>query len=245
MRKKPKSGGSKPHPNPYKNEGYEQKRDVSGDIPVRGEVEAKIPVEVTQEQNAFEEAKNSRDKIRLAVEIAGLAIVAIYAGLTYWQAQSAATQATIARRNQAVLEAQLAPFIVMTHMDLAEPLVPGKPIRILNDFINTGGSPAFDVQNLQHFQIVPPGQPPAFDVHEVSGSRATIGSKETFDSPLFLPARTQEQVDWIRRGLAKVYVVGKVLYTDTSGKVHHLQYCRLLDPTTGGFNGCKIPEQND
>jgi hypothetical protein len=59
---------------------------VSGDIHVRGEVEVKVPIEVSKKKDAADKKKESRDNLRLVVEICGLAVVIIYAGLTGYQA---------------------------------------------------------------------------------------------------------------------------------------------------------------
>jgi len=61
---------------------------VSGDIHVRGEVVVKSPIEISQKNNPDDESQNTRDKIRLVIEIVGLVLVAIYAYLTYWQAST-------------------------------------------------------------------------------------------------------------------------------------------------------------
>lgn len=160
-------------------------------------------------------------------------------------AASTLKQVGIAERSERILEAELMPYVLPVNMDLAEPLVTGKPIRIANNFINEGGTVAFDVQSLTTTEIRPPGQDPVFEFKSTTGSRASIGAKNTFDSMIFIPPRTQMQLDWIFRGLAVVYVVGEIQYSDIFHRLHHTQYCMVLDPRSGRFNGCKYQGKSD
>src|SRR6185437_3192677 len=68
--------------NPQSSGGSEHRRDVSGSIHVRGEIETHIPADVIKKHDAEEKKKEARDKFRLSVEIAGLISVIVYAVLT-------------------------------------------------------------------------------------------------------------------------------------------------------------------
>jgi hypothetical protein len=85
------------HADPKDTSRREQKRDVSGDIHVRGEIEVKVPIEVEQKEDAREKQRDARDGKRFAVEIATLIIVIIYAGLTAVQSCQAVRSADATR----------------------------------------------------------------------------------------------------------------------------------------------------
>jgi hypothetical protein len=82
MNKHPKPGSDKPHPHPNQNSGQEQQRKISGDIHVRGEIEANVPESFIEKYKAVRNEQTPRDNARFVVECATLGLVFIYAGLT-------------------------------------------------------------------------------------------------------------------------------------------------------------------
>jgi hypothetical protein len=61
-----KGGGGKPHPNPENNKA--ENRKISGDVHVRGEVEAKLPPEMVKEYVSSNQKWDRRDDRRFLVE---------------------------------------------------------------------------------------------------------------------------------------------------------------------------------
>ncbi|MCU1222888.1 MAG: hypothetical protein JWQ42_981 [Edaphobacter sp.] len=160
-------------------------------------------------------------------------------------AENAAKQAVIARNSERLMEAELLPFISLQLMDLAEPIVPGKKTKVANNFINEGGTIAFEVQNLSTSSSIVDGSDPPFVFEAPTGSRANISAKGTFDGDIYIGPQTPEQIAQIKLGIRKVYVVGKIIYTDFLHTEHHTFYCMVLDPHTGKMNGCKNQGKSD
>jgi hypothetical protein len=83
---KPNPMPDQPHARPNNTGREQQKRDASGDIHIRGEVQVKGPIEITQKTRTENSKHETREKVRLVVEILGLIAVIVYAYFAYWQA---------------------------------------------------------------------------------------------------------------------------------------------------------------
>jgi hypothetical protein len=84
--KHPKTGGGNPHLDPNQGGGQAQQRQIRGEIHVRGEIEANVPTSFIEQYKVARRENTSRDNWRFCIEMATLAAVLIYAGLTAWQA---------------------------------------------------------------------------------------------------------------------------------------------------------------
>lgn len=96
-----KPGTNKPHPQPDNTGAQHNKRDVTGSIQVRGEIETHIPADLVEKRAAAEEKNDARDKFRLRIEVTGLIFVIIYAGLTAliaFESYKAATSSELAAK---------------------------------------------------------------------------------------------------------------------------------------------------
>jgi hypothetical protein len=104
MTKTPKRRGGKEQPTPDQNRTHHRKTDITGSVNIRGEIEAKVPADLEKKHDAAETEKNSRDKIRLVVEVLTLVGVIIYAFIAFlqWSATSDAVDA--ARKANKLLE---------------------------------------------------------------------------------------------------------------------------------------------
>jgi hypothetical protein len=118
---------------------------VSGDGYVRGEIETKISPEVAKKRDATEKESRTKDSIRLVLEILGVALVAIYAGLTLWLARSSQKSADAATTasNSAVAsyETTVRPYLSMAGITAK---VDPKPVNLTFNAIlkNYGTIPA-------------------------------------------------------------------------------------------------------
>ncbi len=84
------------HSGPNQNGGEEQKRKVSGDIHVRGEILVNAPPEEKLAAQTAQNNKESRENTRLLLEKITLAVLTVYAGLTLWLAISSQSQSSAA-----------------------------------------------------------------------------------------------------------------------------------------------------
>jgi hypothetical protein len=77
-----KSGSNQGHPKPDDAGAGEQKRKVSGDVRVRGEILVDLHPNIVRKQGSDDENKNSREEKKLRLEWATFWAAVIYAGLT-------------------------------------------------------------------------------------------------------------------------------------------------------------------
>ena len=70
------------HPDPNQDSGKEQKRKISGELHVRGEVIVDSPPEEKKADAAEKKKKHARENLKIGIEGATLFFVLIYAGLT-------------------------------------------------------------------------------------------------------------------------------------------------------------------
>jgi hypothetical protein len=120
-RKQVKADPEQRHPGPHDNPAADNERHISGSINVRGEIEAKRPPDLTKEHNTEREQDKTSERKRFVVEIATLVLVAIYAGLTLWQACSANTSSKEAVKSNGISRDALVTvqraFIVFKHFE--------------------------------------------------------------------------------------------------------------------------------
>lgn len=161
------------------------------------------------------------------------------------QANAAITTAKTAERSEALSEAEILPHITLQHMELAEPIIAGKPTRVANGFVNAGGSTAYDIHSVSSCGTILGGSLPSYDLTPPTGSQATIGAKGTYDTPMWIDPQTPLQVQQISDGTRKVYVEGQITYGDFRHELHHTNYCAVLDTKTGEFIGCREQKPSD
>lgn len=207
-----------------------------------GAREVTVPPQVVRKQDAAEEKKETRDRKRYRLEVAGLIAVIIYAGLTWW----------LALTSQRAVDQSASFFIQQTRpwVGLSTPIVITKI---------SGGSTSQQMEfstTIKNF-----GQFPAFyvipDVELVVASRATnitpeinricdhiehdllpipigvgeiVFPSQTYTFPTEVQPSRARRVDSDRIGSDPVYFFpGCILYKDTSGKVHHTGICQWTD----------------
>ena len=70
------------HSDPDQDGGKEQKRKVSGELHVRGEVVVDSPPEVRKADAAQKKNANAREDLKIGIEFLSLLFIIMYAGLT-------------------------------------------------------------------------------------------------------------------------------------------------------------------
>jgi hypothetical protein len=83
---------------PNQDGGKDQKRKVSGDLHVRGEIVVDSPPEVKDAAATEKKESSTRENLKVRIEVFTLFFVIIYAGLTFWQACSNQTIAKLTRK---------------------------------------------------------------------------------------------------------------------------------------------------
>jgi hypothetical protein len=131
--------------------------------------------------------------------------------------------------------------IDVKQIDFTEPIIAGKPTLLRADFVNSGGSPAFDIRPKLKISRLPIAENPDYDLPDITGSTGTIGPKLPFDVPGAMRAIPQDQIDAINSGKLIVYVTADIAYSDTSGseKRHHKYFCVQYQPSSEKMVGCK------
>src|SRR5271168_2969183 len=97
MSKHPKPGSDKPHSQPNDSSAQNQKRTITGDVHVRGEVFFEAGPEEKLSRQAADRKQDSKDWEKKWLERGTLAIVTLYAGLTAIQSCQSINSVRIAK----------------------------------------------------------------------------------------------------------------------------------------------------
>jgi hypothetical protein len=92
------------HPDPNQDSGKEQKRKVSGELHVRGEIVMDTPPEIKNADAADKKQTASRESLKVWIEGLTLLILLIYAGLTGIQSCQAIKSTNAAKKAADVAE---------------------------------------------------------------------------------------------------------------------------------------------
>jgi hypothetical protein len=84
--RKAQAAKEKPLTNPDQNTGDQHKREITGDVHVRGEVETKFPPNFVKDYETAQQKETAHKRKTFAVEVITMVAVIIYAGLASWQA---------------------------------------------------------------------------------------------------------------------------------------------------------------
>ena len=104
MSKHPKPGGDKQHPGPHQQNAKDEKRSVSGNVHVRGEIVVEPSPSEAKARNTRDEKEETRKRKVWWLEIATFVVLSIYAGLTFWLAFS--SQQSVDTENRAIEQAK-------------------------------------------------------------------------------------------------------------------------------------------
>jgi hypothetical protein len=163
-------------------------------------------------------------------------------------AKSSLIQAITAQKSEALLAAQIMPNVILQKLELTEPLSSDHPVQVMNTYINEGGSVAYDVQARSTQQSIIDGSAPVWEFKEISGSTVSVPAQNTFNNPdMFVPPIPPIQLAQIHDGSRKFYILGEVIYSDFTHKIHHNFYCGelVLNSPIGYFRGCKYTKPSD
>jgi hypothetical protein len=154
-----KGGGGKPHPNPENNKA--ENRKISGDVHVRGEVEAKLPPEMVKEYVSSNQKWDRRDDRRFLVEKLTLlsAVLVVVSGVV----QSFQSVRAVRLTKESLVSVQRA-FVFSTPQAIAQFGKDGQEIgkTIFIQWENSGSTPTRNMK--VHFsQQRMVGIPPGFD----------------------------------------------------------------------------------
>jgi hypothetical protein len=191
-----KSQGHNPHSQPNQTSTAEQKRTITGDVHVRGDVTVETGPGEALARKAQTDKQDSRDRKRLTLEVVSLFVLALYAGLTLCQARSSQKSADAAESaaltatraldssNRSWIEARLSsPWEEeSTTNAAAQELLRGlNQVIVPFELTNIGHVPVTDVQVESKVELLDRNEMPHLDY---SGRRATL-----FNSILY-PTRT-------------------------------------------------------
>jgi hypothetical protein len=124
---------------PNQDGGKDQKRKVSGDLHVRGEIVVDSPPEVKDAAATEKKESSTRENLKVRIEVFTLFFVIIYAGLTFWQACSNQTIAKLTRKQ---FLADERPYVATTPTKINSVSVVGGRLATAVSFWNYGKSPA-------------------------------------------------------------------------------------------------------
>lgn len=254
MSKYPKFSGNKPHSNPDNNGAGEQKRSISGNVHVSGEVlfEPGPKEELSRKAAADEEKTKYREK--KWIERTTLLAVIVYATLTAWQAF---TTQQIANLTRDQFTKDRRPYVWIYNVGV-DPIEVGKPVVASVVFENVGKSPALHVWDVSFITVGPKAEShmdASFKLFEMGAKLVPIGTASIllpendpntrfFSRPSSLETVTPELNDWLTQH-DTIMTGGRIFYQDMAGNTYQSDYC-IYQTRLNGFKGaayCK--EHND
>jgi hypothetical protein len=241
-----------PNGNPH---GEEQKRKITGEIHVRGEVEANIHTNLIEQYKVIRNEKSWRDHVQFTLELLTFAVVSVYAALTYWMAKSTEAQVRLTR-DQFIKDQR--PYVWITRPQF-EPLEDGRYAAGRITFKNLGKSPALHIRNDLSGILIGPNALKEADAFFAGPER----SQFIFTGPLappLLPENPQDpdsyvsvspqqlhevsksDIEWAKRNDRGEVIVGIVGYRDMAGNSYESEYC-IVNYLDGRTSYC--PTHND
>jgi hypothetical protein len=198
---------------------------VAGSIQIRGGVETTIPANLVKKRDAAEEYKEARDKFRLRVEVAGLVVVLIYAGLTAWQACSTQRIATLTHDQYQVDQR---PWLGVTEIATPPELHEGVDLNSTAYLANTGKTPAFHVVQRAGFRILKADATfdPANEIRLCTPKNEGVifpNSKRLLGI-ISLGKITSQRADELNSGAYRLYMFGEITYDDAFNFHHFTRF---------------------
>lgn len=248
MSKHPKVSGNRSHPNPNNNGAGEQRRSISGDVHVRGEVFFEPgPNEVLARKSA-EQEERAKYREKKWIERATLFVVTIYAGLTAWQGFTTQRIASLTR-DQFTKDQR--PYVWIFNIGI-DPIEIGKPITASVVFRNVGKSPVLRVWDVSFVTSGPSAEQQMDYLFEVfQRGQIQLDKKSTafvllpeiqndpathfFSRPASGYNVNGELNDWLTQH-DTIMVAGRIFYQDIAGNTYHSDYC-VIEGRLSGFKG--------
>ena len=150
--RKAKPAKEQPLADPNQNTRDQNKREISGDIHVRGEVETKFPPDIAEQHKTDRKEDKADAKKRYVVELLTLAAVVIYAGIAGWQGCETKTIIALTQKH---FQIDQRPYVKISDIEFIEPPMVGKPVRINVVLKNVGKGQAQNVFILRHLLFRP------------------------------------------------------------------------------------------
>ena len=183
------------------------------------------PPDLAKKNDAADKKKEARDKLRLRVEVSGLIIVIIYAGLTAWQACST-QRIVILTRDQYHVDQRA--WVGVTEIATPPELHEGTDLNSTAYLANTGKTPAFHVVQRAGFRILKADTP--FDpVNEI---RLCLPKNEGVIFPnskrllgiVSLGKITSQRAEELNSGAYRLYLFGEITYEDAFSVPHFTRF---------------------
>jgi hypothetical protein len=230
---KPKHQSNHPTANPNQQGG--QQGSGPNNILVRGEIQVGRDPSLTKEHETERKADTAQGRKKFVVEKLTLVVVAVYAGVTIWQASL--TRTAIADAREHFVKDQ-APYIWVT---------PQPPVVNLNEqfrwdvhYSNYGRSPALNVRRCVNaaygargFSYLSTLPQPSFSAKECTDAQdSPVASVSvvppgfpSFSTSLSKDRLTQTDIDTIKATEAGAFVWGIIAYDDSSGHSYEAIFC--------------------
>ena len=237
-----------PHPDPNQHGSPKEKREVSGSIHVRGEVEANLPKGFIDNYETSQKEDGDRQEKKFRLDVITLIFVIIVAGLTVWQAilnrQMVKTADNTLKTAKEQFRRDQRPYLAQTSRSSEPPhfiLTPGNPSQgqiIWNwHMSNYGKTPADHVTFTQEIsldggpfvpsqgEIVPNVGPPMAPTTDVN------------DSVISKPIQTSE-FDRLMKTTDGIIIRIKIGYSDLEGTPYETGLC-ISHTNYGSLTYCK------
>jgi hypothetical protein len=239
MSKHSKPGGDKPHPNHHNANTSEEKRNISGNIYVRGEITAISTPEETLTRKAAANKQETSDTKKRRIEYAMLAVVMLYTIFAGMQTCSTAGQLSEARKVtrftdenfRASQRAWVGPDTIEIPIPVAD-----KPIVWRMVLKNYGISPAMslEIRNIAQLINAPKVNPttamflPTMLPPHGTGETTTIfnGELYTYLGGVNL-SLYPSQVEDVIQGRSQIVYYAEITYLDIFGQKHITHVCRV------------------
>jgi hypothetical protein len=155
MSRHPKPGGGRPNPQSDRQTANSEKRNVTGNVQVSGEILVDAGPKESLSRDIAQKKQDAKDRQKWWLEIATFAIVTIYAGLTAFQAYETREAVAAAQKANAQALEAVRPWVGPSGPIVMTKITDGQvqQIEYTTKLKNFGGSPAFRVIPIVNFVI--------------------------------------------------------------------------------------------
>jgi hypothetical protein len=245
MAKHLKPRSDKPHSDPDNDGARNQKRNITGDVHVRGEITFEPGPEEKLSRKSTETKQETKDREKKWLERITLAVVTIYAGLTAIQSCQAIKSTNIAtesaRTNAQQFRLDQRPYIAQTSRSSEPPTFHVNPVdgQIIWNWhmTNYGKTPANNVKFTQEIKLEGESFVPNYNGVTTDVGPPMAPSGEVFSTVISKPI-TKAEFDRLMSVTDGITVRIKISYTGVDGTPYETGLC-LSRTNFGSLTYCK------
>lgn len=248
--RKSKPAKEQPLPDPNQNARDQYKREISGDVHVRGEVETKFPPSLIEDYKTSQKEDAAHKGKTFVVEVITMGAVIIYAGLALWQGCSSSDMAGTAKSELTYSKRPWIGFRGVISAPLnsqtSSKVEVGSGVEVATKAKNYGSTPASQVHNRINMKVFcsgfpsdPPYTQASTDIG-INSSNSFMPGDEWGVGPISLDHTLRvDEIQKLNSGECGLYLYAKSEYCDIFNVRHYQHFCmEWMRGTPSLWAGC-------